>query len=143
YRWVQSAQKCTANNVGRHNKAVLEIVRIHITVKNRGVDTGPGCMRTRPPGASVNRRYGHHGHRPTAGHSGVYHCPDPGPERGYHPHGLYLASARTGAGRHTAAPAVQQRHLSSASVWRGSVPRPDDGISLTAGITADGLHIFG
>ena len=82
--------------------------------------SGPDCTRTRPPGASVNRRYGHHGRRPTAGQSLFYRCPAPGPGRGYHRHGLYLASAHTGAGRHTAAPAVQQQHLSSAPAWHGS-----------------------
>ena len=40
------------------------------------------------------------------------------------------------------APAVQQQYLSSAPVWHGSAPLPDDGIFLTGGITADGLHIF-
>nr|AVR62312.1 hypothetical protein p301-4_00121 [Escherichia coli] len=107
-----------------------------------GYLSGPDCTRTRPPGASVNRRYGHHGRRPTAGLSGFYRCPAPGPGRGYHQHGLYRASAHTGAGRHTAAPVVQQRHQSSAPVWHGSAPHPDGGISLTGGITADGLHIF-
>ncbi|KEJ54403.1 istB-like ATP binding family protein [Escherichia coli 3-020-07_S3_C2] len=37
----------------------------------------------------MNRRYGHHGRRPTAGLSGFYRCPAPGPGRGYHQHGLY------------------------------------------------------
>lgn len=48
--------------------------------------------------------YGHHGRRPTAGLSGFYRCPAPGPGRGYHRHGLYRASAHTGAVCHTAAP---------------------------------------
>ena len=90
----------------------------------------------------MNRHYGHHGRRPTAGQSLFYHCPAPVPERGYHRHGLYRAPAHTGAGRHTTAPAVQQQHLSSAPVWHGSAPLPDDDIFLTGGITADGLHIF-
>ena len=60
---------------------------------------------------------------------------------GQHRHGLYRESAHTGAGRHTTAPAVQQQHRSSAPVWHGSAPLPDDGIFLTGGITADGLHI--
>ncbi len=128
---------------GNHRKHLPEAHRCNRPGDSvDGYFSGPGCTRTRPPGASVNRRYGHHGHRPTAGQFLFYHCPAPGPERGYHPHGLYRASAYTGAGRHTAAPAVQQQHLSSAPMWHGSAPRPDDGISLTGGITADGLHIF-
>lgn len=35
---MPSAPKCTAKNAGWHNKAVQEIVRIPIAVKNRGVD---------------------------------------------------------------------------------------------------------
>lgn len=73
--------------------------------------------------------------------SGFYHYPAPGPERGYHRHVPYRASAHTGAGRHTVTPVVQQRLRSSASAWHSSAPHPDGGIYLTGGITADGLHI--
>lgn len=52
--------------------------------------------------------------RPTALLSGFYHCPTPGPEWGYHQHGLYPASTHTGAVRHTVAPEILQRYLSSA-----------------------------
>ncbi len=38
YRWVQSAPKCTANHVGKYNKAVTEIVRIPNGANNPGVD---------------------------------------------------------------------------------------------------------
>lgn len=44
-----------------------------------GYLSGPGCMRTRPTGASPTRHYGHHGRRPTAWPSGFYRCLAPGP----------------------------------------------------------------
>ncbi len=90
-----------------------------------GYLSGPDCTRTRPPGASVNRRYGHHGDARTDSRAvRVSPLPGSGPGMGYHQHGLYRASAHTGAGRHTAAPAVQQQHLSSApsAGWLSSTP---------------------
>lgn len=82
----------------------------------------PEALRCNRPGDSVNRRYGHHGRRLTAEQTLLYHCPAVGLGRGYHWHGLYRASTHTGAGRHTEAPATQQRRLSSAPAWRGSAP---------------------
>ncbi len=103
--------------------------------------SGPDCTRTRPPGASVNRRCGHHGRRPTAGLSGFYRCPAPGPEQGcVSGHGLYGHQApfwrsTSYSGSSSSATAPVQR-----PVWHGSAPLPDDGIFLTGGITADGLQ---
>ncbi|CSN48692.1 Uncharacterised protein [Shigella sonnei] len=132
--------RTTPGNYRKHRPEALRCNRPDDSVD--GYLSGPVSTRTRPPEAFPNRRYGHHERRPTAGQSLFYRCPAPGPERGYHRHGLYRASAHTGAGCHTAVPAVQQQHLSSAPVWHGSAPRPDDGIFLTGGITADSLHIF-